>query len=111
MPRFEQTSCSQCGQDFGPGNSGYSHCDQHETNRDKTIRKLIGWQIKEHGWTEEEAGQTSAALYDEIIELEMSELRAALGALSKAFDHMLFNSPGEREYDAQREAERLLGQL
>ena len=30
MPRFQQTSCSQCGKAFGPGNHGYSHCDQHQ---------------------------------------------------------------------------------
>jgi hypothetical protein len=30
MPKFEETFCSQCGQAFGPGNSGYSHCDQHK---------------------------------------------------------------------------------
>lgn len=29
-PRFAKTYCSQCGQEFGPGDSGYSHCDQHE---------------------------------------------------------------------------------
>jgi len=28
-PRFSATSCSQCGQDFGPGNHGYSHCEDH----------------------------------------------------------------------------------
>jgi len=28
-PRFTQTSCSQCGGEFGPGDSGYSHCDRH----------------------------------------------------------------------------------
>jgi hypothetical protein len=39
---------------------------------------------------------------------EIAELRAALAALSHAFDHMLFNVPREREYDAQREADRLL---
>lgn len=27
--RFANTSCSQCGADFGPGNSGFSDCDQH----------------------------------------------------------------------------------
>lgn len=30
MPRFLETFCSHCGEAFGPGNSGYSHCDQHE---------------------------------------------------------------------------------
>jgi len=29
MPKFQETSCSQCGHTFGPGDSGYSHCDQH----------------------------------------------------------------------------------
>jgi hypothetical protein len=29
MPKFEQTFCSQCGGIFGPGDSGFSHCDQH----------------------------------------------------------------------------------
>jgi hypothetical protein len=30
-PQFEATYCSQCGGSFGPGNSGFSHCDQHTT--------------------------------------------------------------------------------
>jgi hypothetical protein len=29
MANFAETSCSQCGKTFGPGPSGYSHCDQH----------------------------------------------------------------------------------
>jgi hypothetical protein len=41
---------------------------------------------------------------------ENADLKAALEGLSKAFDQMLFSVPGEREYDAQREAERLLNQ-
>jgi hypothetical protein len=28
-PRFDKTYCSQCGAEFGPGNSGYSHCQDH----------------------------------------------------------------------------------
>jgi hypothetical protein len=28
-PRFANVSCSQCGQDFGPGDSGFSHCADH----------------------------------------------------------------------------------
>lgn len=30
MPRFPQTWCSSCGEEFGPGDSGYSHCEDHE---------------------------------------------------------------------------------
>lgn len=29
--RFPTTSCSQCGGTFGPGEAGFSHCDDHET--------------------------------------------------------------------------------
>lgn len=27
--KFERTACSCCGLGFGPGDSGFSHCDQH----------------------------------------------------------------------------------
>jgi hypothetical protein len=29
-PRFGQTYCSQCGEAFGPGEHGFSHCKSHE---------------------------------------------------------------------------------
>lgn len=29
-PRFPEVSCSSCGRAFGPGDHGFSHCDQHE---------------------------------------------------------------------------------
>lgn len=28
-PRYEAVYCSQCGQCFGPGDSGFSHCRDH----------------------------------------------------------------------------------
>lgn len=30
LPRFAQTYCSQCGGEFGPGNSGFSDCSEHQ---------------------------------------------------------------------------------
>jgi hypothetical protein len=30
MPRFPETFCSACGGAFGPGDSGFSHCDEHK---------------------------------------------------------------------------------
>ena len=27
---FLNVSCSQCGKEFGPGDHGFSHCDQHQ---------------------------------------------------------------------------------
>ncbi len=29
MAKFDRTFCSQCGGEFGPGDEGFSHCDQH----------------------------------------------------------------------------------
>lgn len=29
MAKFDKTYCSQCGAEFGPNDSGFSHCDQH----------------------------------------------------------------------------------
>lgn len=38
MSRFEKTYCSQCGGEFGPGEHGYSHCEDH---------LIGGWQAEE----------------------------------------------------------------
>jgi len=27
--KFENVSCSSCGEDFGPGDNGFSHCESH----------------------------------------------------------------------------------
>lgn len=29
IPKFDATYCSQCGNVFGPGNNGFSHCADH----------------------------------------------------------------------------------
>ena len=34
-PKFSQTSCSHCGAVFGPGDHGFSHCEDH-----RVVRKL-----------------------------------------------------------------------
>lgn len=31
--RFENVYCSQCGQEFGPGNEGYGHCKDHRKDQ------------------------------------------------------------------------------
>ena len=28
-PKFSKVSCSQCGGEFGPGDHGFSHCENH----------------------------------------------------------------------------------
>lgn len=30
IQKFENVSCSSCGEDFGPGNHGFSHCESHK---------------------------------------------------------------------------------
>lgn len=30
LPKYENISCSSCGEDFGPGDEGFSHCANHE---------------------------------------------------------------------------------
>jgi len=38
LPRFANVFCSQCGEEFGPGENGFSHCANHsgisKPNRD-----------------------------------------------------------------------------
>jgi hypothetical protein len=52
-PRFAKTYCSQCGGEFGPGDSGYSHCRDHGTPRRHEddwlmeFAKLLGKQSRE----------------------------------------------------------------
>lgn len=40
QPRFAETFCSQCGQGFGPGEHGFSHCDDHPGwKRDRKLKR------------------------------------------------------------------------
>lgn len=34
MARYENVSCSQCGEDFGPGDHGFSSCKSHGVKKD-----------------------------------------------------------------------------
>lgn len=48
MPRFEKTYCSQCGAEFGPGDHGFSHCDEHPGY--KHDRKIARQSAAFKGW-------------------------------------------------------------
>jgi len=37
MNKFQSVSCSQCGESFGPGNHGFSHCQNHEGKTPEVI--------------------------------------------------------------------------
>lgn len=41
QPRFENVSCSNCGQDFGPGDHGFSHCEDHQPTRTITREERL----------------------------------------------------------------------
>lgn len=41
-PRFPEVSCSQCGQSFGPGDHGFSHCSDHGVEQSRTVRRIVG---------------------------------------------------------------------
>lgn len=66
VPKFDKVHCSQCGGEFGPRDSGYSHCSDHLPNtiaveriqeiRDRTSECMRGG--------EEEMVVTSSELRD-----------------------------------------------
>jgi hypothetical protein len=37
LPRFPKTYCSQCGREFGPGDSGFSRCSDHQAAEIKLV--------------------------------------------------------------------------
>lgn len=46
VKKFSKTYCSDCGGEFGAGNAGYSHCDQHKGQpdiSDQYISSTITW--------------------------------------------------------------------
>lgn len=42
MPKFHQTSCSQCGCDTGPGDHGHSTCATHQREPDNSLETITG---------------------------------------------------------------------
>ena len=43
--RFKTTFCSQCGQAFGPGDQGYSHCQDHQVMENVTFTRAVKAQV------------------------------------------------------------------
>ena len=47
--KFQYTFCSQCGEEFGPGDHGYSHCSNHRLPSSTTTtseRELMNNEIE-----------------------------------------------------------------
>ena len=40
-PKFANVFCSQCGQEFGPGDHGFSHCANHKRHNVKSTAPLL----------------------------------------------------------------------
>lgn len=48
MMKFDKTFCSNCGGEFGPGDHGFSHCENHPGyRRDRMLKRKTaackGW--------------------------------------------------------------------
>lgn len=67
-PRFAEVFCSQCGQGFGPGDHGFSHCDDHPGW--KRDRKLARSAAANKG---HETRKKNAAAVERIVEEERRE--------------------------------------
>lgn len=52
MSKFEKTYCSQCGSEFGPGDSGYSHCSDHWSSGVRKAMAVFECGLSKR-WTEE----------------------------------------------------------
>jgi hypothetical protein len=50
--KFQNVSCSQCGGEFGPGDSGFSHCSSHDGRAE--------------GWSAEELDQAMEWLREQV---------------------------------------------
>lgn len=66
--RFSIRSCSQCGKDFGPGNSGFSNCTSHlglqilrrpETPDERKQREAFDQALARQIERQHQTGQTS----------------------------------------------------
>jgi len=40
-PKYDKTFCSQCGREFGPGDHGFSHCEDHDVTRAESAAKTF----------------------------------------------------------------------
>lgn len=72
--RFQNTSCSQCGEDFGPGDSGFSHCSDH------TPFELFKRAHPELNWAEaEEISDEDLAAAAEFFDQLLTSVKKGIG--------------------------------
>ncbi len=66
MPRFDDVTCSQCGQSFGPGDHGFSHCSDHAP-------KVVNYVAARAAWTKLH-NLSGNILFDKIAPEEISRV-------------------------------------
>jgi len=77
-PKFPATYCSQCGGEFGPGESGYSHCHDHGlTEADRIESDMAIHRYKQSGGPARDHQDRAVKL-----ELQWSEAARLGGMLS-----------------------------
>lgn len=81
MPKFDNVSCSSCGQEFGPGDHGFSHCEDHQNKynqRDEYFNMLADFVAKAANETGHyhriKALESVADMVDACKELETSRV-------------------------------------
>jgi hypothetical protein len=82
--RFPNVSCSQCGRDFGPGNHGFSHCDQHYTVEQLAALAAPGAAIDAREQPTEAMFDAFAGVYSGLGSMDMEEIIRRILALSAA---------------------------
>ncbi len=61
-PKFAETWCSNCGRKFGPGDHGYSHCDQHGSPRLDPTKFGVRVSCTVCGHTKQPLGRSAPAM-------------------------------------------------
>jgi hypothetical protein len=85
-PRFASISCSQCGQSFGPGPSGFSHCWDHSgtpeqrATLDRLTRQLAEAEAlaEDYAYGSYSLAGSEAYLQAGVLRKKVRDLRAAM---------------------------------
>lgn len=83
--RYANVSCSQCGRDFGPGDHGFSHCEDHPGH----VADMKEWQtqlLRIAAKLQEQAEEIDP--YRDDPGLTASELRHVATALREVLGEM-----------------------
>lgn len=89
-PRFANVACSQCGRDFGPGDSGYSHCSDHTPATVADVRRIVREELRDYQLEKDvtsESTATPVSKSDKVAEgLKKIKLADVVSAFQKAID-------------------------